>query len=464
MRLKSNLGRVILVGAVLALLSASAHAQPANDQIIRLRADYAMRFLEPEPHMQLAKYFRDRGERLIAFSLLEQARRGRFEEPVFNHAFQIAFEGFDNSAAGEEALLKQLAETPQAADVIFKLADVYISRSDWPKAKQYLSAGLKLRPDDFRFTFGLAGVFSAEGNGEEANRVVKDFVRLYPQSEQGFASRIEDTIEKEPARAKAIAVEGRNKFPKSGQLAFDLGRILQSEKNLAEAERLFVEAAALAPESSAIQAWTGRFFYKVRTNNVRALEYYLNAYFLDPHAYETEFVESRIARISRELAESELEKRIKAGTPLENLVNDANSIVIQLALERMAAKWKPGYLELALQRLGHDDPGVRWLATEAIKKNVNRSFDEKLRALLAEPDLRKRGLAAYIAVYLWKEESFDVMKRMLTEEAQLLRYDAVSALMLEGGPAGLRLVLAHAAREPHPRLKKLIESAETTPD
>jgi len=464
MRLQANLGRAILVGVVLTLLSGPARAQPADDQLIRLRLDYAMRFLEPEPHMQLAKYFRDHGERFIAFSILEQARRGRFEEPDFNHAFQVVFEGFDNSAAGEEGLLKQLAVNPQSAELIFKLADVYISRSDWTKAKQYLSAGLKLRPDDFRFTVGLAGVLSAEGNTEEANRVVKEFIRLYPQSEQGFAGRIEDTIEKEPARAKAIAVEARSKFPKSGQLAFDLGRILQSEKKLAEAERLFVEAAALAPESSVIQAWTGRFFYKVRTNNVRALEYYLNAYFLDPHAYETEFVESRIAGISRELAASELEKRIKAGTPLEELVNDANSIIIELALERMAAKWKPGYLELALQRLGHDDPGVRWQAVEAIRKNVNRSFDEKLRALLAEPDLRKRGLAAYIAVYLWKEESFDVMKRMLTEKAQLLRFDAVSALMLEGGPAGLRLALAHAAHEPHPRLKKLIESAEKTPD
>jgi hypothetical protein len=42
-------------------------AQAQDNQLKRLRADYAMRFLEPEPHMALAKYFFDRGDRLQAF-------------------------------------------------------------------------------------------------------------------------------------------------------------------------------------------------------------------------------------------------------------------------------------------------------------------------------------------------------------------------------------------------------------
>jgi len=56
-----------------------------------------MRFLEPAPHMALAKYYLDHGNRLPAFDILEAARRGHFEEAVFNQAFQLTFRGFDFS-------------------------------------------------------------------------------------------------------------------------------------------------------------------------------------------------------------------------------------------------------------------------------------------------------------------------------------------------------------------------------
>jgi hypothetical protein len=109
--------------------------------------------------------------------------------------------------------------------------------------------------------------------------------------------------------------------------------------------------------------------------------------------------------------------------------------------------------------MGHDDEEVRWLATEAIKVHADRSFDEQLRGLLQERDLRKRGLAAYVAVHLWKQESFETMRNMLREEAQLLRYDALSALMIEGGNEGRRIVVEHRASESNPTLQKLIDSS-----
>jgi hypothetical protein len=109
--------------------------------------------------------------------------------------------------------------------------------------------------------------------------------------------------------------------------------------------------------------------------------------------------------------------------------------------------------------MGHDDEEVRWLATEAIKSHVDRSFDQQLRALLQESDLRKRGLGAYIAVYLWKQESFALMRNMLSEEAQLLRFDALSALILEGGAEGSRIVREHRKSELNPTLQRLIDEA-----
>jgi len=417
-----------------------------------------MHFLEPAPHMALAKYYKDHDNRLLAFYILETARRTRFEEAIFNRAFQMTFGGFDNSTAAEAALLKDLAGQPEAEEVIFKLADLYISRSDWPRAKQYLSLGIKIHPDVFKFTSGFAEVLRIEGNIREADRLIKEYLDKYPQSVQAYAMRAEKLNEAEPAKAKSILLEAREKFPASSGIRFDLGKVLQQEGKLAEAEESFVKAAELSPESSVIQAWVGRFFYKVRNDKVRALEYYLNAYLLDPDAYESEFVESRISRINGELAEAEFEKQTKAGVPVTTMLEDSNPEVISIALDQLAKNWKSAYLEAVLKCMEHDYGGVRWQATEAIKNNTDGMFDEKLKALLTDSDLRKRGLAAYLAVHRWKKESFGVIRNMLAAESQLLRFDALSALILEGGVEGRKLALEHAANERNPTLKKLVES------
>jgi tetratricopeptide (TPR) repeat protein len=442
------------------LMLPSPHARTQDGTLQQLRVDFAMQFLEPAPHMALAKYYLDHGNRLQAFDILEAARRSRFAESVFNQAFQFTFRGFDYSVSAEATLLKQLTSQPQSEDVIFKLADLYIAREDWVKAKQYLSAGIKIRPDDFKYTTGLAEVLRIEGNKQEADRLIKDYVGRYPQSEDALAISVEELIEAAPAKAKSMVTEARVKFPKSGELAFDLGRILQGEGKLSEAEQLFAEAAELSPDSPDIQAWTGRFFFKVRNNKARALEYYLNAYFLNPHTYETEYVESRISRLSGELAEAEIERQTKAGIPLENLLGDTNPAIVEITLEQMSENWKASYLEAVLKCLEHDDGGVRWTATEAIKKTVDRAFDKKLKALLTDSDLRKRGLAAYLAVHLWKKESFPFIKNMLTNESELLRFDAVSALILEGGEEGRRIAFDHAASERNPTLRTLIERSK----
>lgn len=70
-------------------LRSSTIVQSQNPSISELRAEYAMRFLEPAPHMALAKYFRDKGNRLEAFYILETARRSRLEEDEFNQAFAL---------------------------------------------------------------------------------------------------------------------------------------------------------------------------------------------------------------------------------------------------------------------------------------------------------------------------------------------------------------------------------------
>jgi HEAT repeat protein len=114
--------------------------------------------------------------------------------------------------------------------------------------------------------------------------------------------------------------------------------------------------------------------------------------------------------------------------------------------------------------MGHPSAGLRWEATQILKTRVDNSFDAQLKALLKDDDPRKRGLAAYIAVYRWKSSSFGILKSLLSDESQLVRFDAISALMMEGGPAGRKVALAHAAHEPNSTLKKLITTSNPAGD
>jgi len=440
---------------------AQGQAQSKERSLEQLRTELAMRYFDPAPHLELAKYYLEHGNRLMAFYTMETARRYRFEEKDFNEAFRSVFGGekpVDSSQEAEAALLKESARDPNSVDTIVKLADIYISRKDWAKAKEYISKTIQLQPDEFDHTDALAEVLRSEGKQEEADRVVREYAARYPESFGGFRVRIGELIEKEPGKAKPIVLAAIRKFPKEGSFVFDLGNVLHREGKIQEAENNFVKAAEMSPSSVFIQSWVGRFFYKVKKDDRRALDYYLNAYFLDPHAYESEFVESRIQHIGAALAQSEYERQLKSGVPLVKILEDSNPLVVSMAIEKMAEKWEPAHLKTYLGLMGHDDGGVRWYATMTIMQHVDRSFDETLKSLLRDSDLRKRGLAAYIAVHLWKQESFETMRSMLREESQLLRFDAISALVLEGGPEGRKIVLEHLPRETHPRLRKLIES------
>src|SRR5204863_7399584 len=112
---------------VLLMGCAKGAAQTPSPTLTDLQRDYAMRYLEPEPHMALAKYYFDHGNRIVAFFTLETARRERFEEKVFNTAFYRAFDGFDNSKVAEARLLAEFARQPDSTDTIHGLADIYIS-------------------------------------------------------------------------------------------------------------------------------------------------------------------------------------------------------------------------------------------------------------------------------------------------------------------------------------------------
>jgi len=239
--------------------------------------------------------------------------------------------------------------------------------------------------------------------------------------------------------------------------AFDKGYELLNQKKLDAAAQSFMTAANLDPKSASIQTWVGRFFYKAKPDNTLALKYYFNAYFLDPHAYETEFVESRVRNISLAEADVRFAELIKSGRTLTEISTDANPLIVGKAIEQMAKQWKNEYNNALFACLDNDDDTIRWNAFEVIIKNAGASIDERISALLNSPDLRKQGLAAYALVEFQKEKSFEILKKMLADKAELIRFDAVSALVLKGGEKGMEILREHKKTEPSPLLKQLID-------
>jgi hypothetical protein len=292
--------------------------------------------------------------------------------------------------------------------------------------------------------FALAQYHLEKGNKHQAFFIM-EFARRYKFSEKFFDDafiKIFNYNQVEPnVEAKA---------------AFDKGYALLNQKKLDAAAQSFTTAANLDPKSALIQTWVGRFFYKAKPDNALALKYYFNAYFLDPHAYETEFVESRITDISLADAAIRFAELKKSGKTLPEISTDANPLIVGKAIEQMAKQWKSEYHNALSACLENDDDTIRWNAFEAIIKNAGASIDERISVLLNRPDLRKRGLAAYALIEFQKEKSFEILKKMLADKAELIRYDAFSALALGGGEKGLEILREHQKTEPNPLLKQLI--------
>jgi hypothetical protein len=239
--------------------------------------------------------------------------------------------------------------------------------------------------------------------------------------------------------------------------AFEKGYELLKTNKYDEAEQMLVKSANLAPKSFFIQAWVGRFFHKVRENNERALPYYFDAYFLYPHAYETEYVESRIRNITFADANDRFEELLKSGKSLPEISMNSNPLIVSIAVERMGKQWKKEYAKPVSEVMNIDESGVRWLAFTTLYKNAGESFDAILSGLLNEKDLRKKGFAAYPIAENPTQENLTILKIMLKDKAELIRFDALSALALSGGKTGLEILKAHRKIETNAILKQLID-------
>jgi tetratricopeptide (TPR) repeat protein len=452
---------VPLTGVLVLVLPLGAQPATHDLELEQLRTELAMRWLEPEPHMALAKYVHDRGDRLLAFYILENIRRTRFPQEVFDQAFSDVFlerKDFDNSPEAEAAARTAVEAAPVDPEALTHLADIYISREEYAAAAPLLERAIESQPDDSAAWFALVETYRRQGRAEDATRTMERFVETNPGSPEVVLQQTAALMESDPAEARGILQQAVETHPGSGALLFNLATVTQQEGDLDEAERLVREAARLSPDNAHIQGWTGRFLLKVADDPEGALKHYLNAYFLDPHFYDTEYAESRIRSLAWEMAEKEMEHLSQQGTSIEALLRNSNPVIASEALERAKGDWKSAYIEPVVELMTHDDPGLRWGATAALMENADDSFDERLEQLLEDADLRRRGLAAYIAIHRWGQEAFPFLRNLLHSEAQMVRYDAISALLLEGGEPGKTLLRKYREQETNGMLAEILDA------
>ena len=454
----------MIVAAFLSLVMLAGDGPKSKGPTLaELQGAYAMDHFDPKPHMALAKFHHDRGNRLLAYYILETARRTRFEAKTFDAAFDVTFRGvkpFDNSKEAEKVLLIKYQDDPKNPDTLFAIADIYISREDWPNAKNYLTKLIAVKPEAYENYEALAEVYRQEKDNKKAAAIVEGFYTTYPESAEAYAKKIDPLMRMDADKAKVILQQALKKHPKHAMFVFNMAVLLQDAGKLKDAEDMFVRAADLAKDSAHIQGWVGRFFLRVRENEEKSLHYYLNVYFIDPHFRDTEYAEGRIRKLNFTAAAAVLEKAEKEGKQPDALLKHENPVVASLALAKMAQSRNAKARQHVLDLLGHDDPTIRMQALGILMKNPDDMLNKDVQTLLGGDDLRKRGLACYLAVSLWKDKGIDAVRPMLQDKSQLVRHDAISALWRDGGNEGKQIVRDHGRREKNPWLVRMIKSLD----
>lgn len=462
------IAKLVLVVLVLvaSVLIAGAPDPISDPRLLELRHQLAMRWLEPEPHMELARYLHDRGDRLQAFFILENARRTRLPEEVFDESFARVFLGeepFDNGPEAEARARAAIETHPEDAAAVAHLADIHISRGEYDLAGPLLERAILLQPERFANWEALAEVRRRQGRPEEARELLERRDAEQSDAPEARLERAAELIQSDPAAAERVLAEAVAAEPDDPMLLFNLGVARQEHGDQKGARAAYDAAAAAGPKIAHIQGWTARYLLMVADDPAAALERYLTAYFLDPHFYDSEYAESRIRSLAWERASERLRAAEAAGGSAASALADPDPVVASRALDEAAETWSPDLVEPLLELMLRDDPGLRWGATALLAEHVTESFDARLEKLLEDPDLRRRGLAAYIAARRWGSDSIPRLQPLLASEAQLVRYDAISALLQEVGEPAHAALRAHLPSEPNALLRQIIEAYTAPP-
>src|SRR5215472_12772864 len=450
--------RTVVLLTIITLLAPSLWADDAA--LEAAKREYALHFFSVDAHVNLAKQQYEHGNRLQAFYTLETARRYHFPQEEFTKSFRRIFLGdtFDNSPKSEAALRAKVKALPNDFEALTRLADIYISREEWDSAIPLLESARKLRPDDFSPAGAMAEVYQRMGKQQESKELISSWTKDHPDSIDTYHARI-DEIFKNNTDARSLVDEALKKYPDDAALHFDLGIVLERAGNFIEEQTEFEKAVQLGPKNEHIQGWVARFYLKREIDKRRALDLYLNVYFLNPDFYDSEYAESRIQKLAPQVAASLMEK-----TGTDQISSDLIPLAPAMEVVKLRSaqeKWTTTSAATAIEIMGSEDEANRGMAMTMLAEHRDANVEKEVAQMLDDPDLRKRGMAGYLAVKWQKEKALPVMKKWLEDPAELARFDAISALIESGGPAGRKIVEEYAGscKEPCPQIRRTMAGA-----
>lgn len=265
---------------------------------------------------------------------------------------------------------------------------------------------------------------------------------------------IQDNIQaKKMSAAKSTATLALKKWPKSFELTYLLGQIKDLMNQPADAD--FKKAGELAPTSATIQGGIAQRLLTKKQDFDGAFAAYLRTYFLDPHFTDSEPVAVRIReelgpkRGAQLCAKAKDAKELRAVLSLDSCWGTAR------ALKNLGTEWQPELVPDVVRLLAHDSGDIRWAAMQLLRAKVDASFDPTLDQLLGDDDMRVRGMALHVAMARRGADAFPLAREFLASSCELLRYDAISALLNDGRGAAIEMVRIHGQTETCEALKKM---------
>lgn len=446
--------------AVALLLLLLVPASALAEDLDVLRAAAARGAADVLPRLKLAKALHDRGNRLRAFSVIEHVAREEHEDfrLQFHHVFR---EGPASvSEAEERRLLALAAESPDDVGPLSDLADLYLWRADFERAAGVLERAVRLAPNDFSLHANLSQCQVTLGAADRGGEILSAWQDAHPESEQTFAHRVQLLIGKDDGAAASLLSEALEKQPTSGMLRGLQALLHERAGRPAEAEAAMRLAAILADDNPGFHLTLGALDRERDPGLAR--EHYLTAFFIDPNAGLDAPAAVRIKELTYELGAERGEAAAsdcREPDCFAELLADPNPVVIKIALRAAELNWRPWHVEPVVQLMSHDDPDLRATAAAVLRRRVGPAFEPRLRELMRAGELHARGLAAFLAVSLLREESLPILAASLESPVQAIRRDAVRALGTSGLPGATELLAAREPLEPNRRLQSEIRTA-----
>ncbi|MFO0985241.1 MAG: HEAT repeat domain-containing protein [Planctomycetota bacterium] len=254
--------------------------------------------------------------------------------------------------------------------------------------------------------------------------------------------------------ARQEATTALKKWPKSHELCYILGTTKDLLGQPADGE--FKKALELAPSSPTVQGGIALRLLTRKKDPEAAFTAYLKTYFLDPHFDDTGPINQRIVEeLGPKHSLAVVTKARDAGDFRAAISFDAYWGT-ERVLQTMRREWQPEYVADAVRLLAHDSSDIRRTAMQLLCEKTDASFEPTLEQLLQHQDLRVRGMALYVALARHGADAFPTAREFLASDCPLLRFDAISALLMDGRGAAIEMVRVHGQTETYEALKKMI--------